>query len=130
IDALMQPTRIYVKSLLSLLSAVPVHAFAHITGGGITENLPRVLPQNTGTVIDLATWSRPPVFDWLKEQGRVADSEMLKTFNCGIGMIVCVAAEDEARAIAALQDAGETVWTLGDVVANEGAPAVTYLNEW
>ena len=130
IDALMQPTRIYVKSLLRLLSEVPVHAFAHITGGGITENLPRVLPRHAGAVIDLAAWSPPAVFDWLKEQGRVADSEMLKTFNCGIGMIVCVAAEDEARATAALQAAGETVWTLGDVVAAEGAPAVTYRNEW
>ncbi len=130
IDALMQPTRIYVKSLLRLLSEAPVHAFAHITGGGITENLPRVLPRHAGAVIDLAAWLRPPVFDWLKAQGRVADSEMLKTFNCGIGMIVCVAAEDEARATAALQAAGETVWTLGDVVAAEGAPAVTYRNEW
>ena len=130
IDALMQPTRIYVKSLLDVLRQVPVHAFAHITGGGITENLPRVLPQNTGAVIDLAAWSRPAVFDWLKEQGKVADAEMLKTFNCGIGMIVCVAAEDEARASAALRAAGETVWTLGDVVAAEGAPSVTYRNEW
>ena len=130
IDVLMQPTRIYVKSLLDLLRQVPVHAFAHITGGGITENLPRVLPQNTGAVIDLAAWPRPPVFDWLKEQGKVADAEMLKTFNCGIGMIVCVAAEDEARASAALRAAGETVWTLGDVVATEGAPSVTYRNEW
>ena len=130
IDALMQPTRIYVKSLLDVLRQVPVHAFAHITGGGITENLPRVLPANTGAVIDLAAWSRPAVFDWLKEQGKVADAEMLKTFNCGIGMIVCVAAEDEARASAALRAAGETVWTLGDVVAAEGAPSVTYRNEW
>jgi len=94
-EALLEPTRIYVKSLLTLLDKVPVHAFAHITGGGLTENLPRVLPNGIQANIDLSSWALPDVFVWLKEQGNVALADMLITFNCGIGMIVCVAREDE-----------------------------------
>ena len=94
-EALLEPTRIYVKSLLSLLDRVPVHAFAHITGGGLTENLPRVLPEGLNADIDLNSWTFPEIFLWLQEQGNVSQADMLTTFNCGIGMIVCVDAADE-----------------------------------
>jgi phosphoribosylformylglycinamidine cyclo-ligase len=130
VDWLMEPTRIYVKPLLQLMKVVPVHAFAHITGGGITENLPRVLPQDTRARIDLAAWSRPAVFNWLKEQGRVAESEMLRTFNCGIGMIVGVAPEDAVTALESLHAAGETACVIGEIVAAAGAPVVEYANAW
>lgn len=125
-ERLLQPTRIYVKPLLALLAQLPVHALAHITGGGITENLPRVLPEGLSATIDLSAWEKPPVFQWLQEQGNVAEPEMLKTFNCGIGMIVCVAAEDVQAASELLQQQGETVYTIGEIVAAEGAPRVIY----
>ena len=129
-DWLMEPTRIYVKPLLQLMETVPVHALAHITGGGMTENLPRVLPRGTAARIDLSAWERPAIFRWLKEQGRVTDAEMLKTFNCGMGMIVCVAPQDEQTALKALQAAGENACSMGDIVATEGGPTVRYLNDW
>lgn len=125
-DWLLEPTRIYVKPLLSLMGALPVHAFAHITGGGITENLPRVLPEGTAARIDLNAWPRPAVFRWLAELGQVAEAEMLRTFNCGIGMVACVAAEDEAAALDSLRASGETAFPIGEVIAAEGAPAVLY----
>lgn len=124
--ALLEPTKIYVKSLLELLKTVPVHALAHITGGGLTENLPRVLPENLNASIDLNSWEFPKVFQWLQTQGNVAQADMLTTFNCGIGMIVCVAAEDEAETIAILEKQGETVFSVGDVVEGEGNPVVQY----
>jgi phosphoribosylformylglycinamidine cyclo-ligase len=130
IESLMQPTRIYVKSLLQLMEMIPVHALAHITGGGITENLPRVLPKGTAARIDLSAWPRLPVFEWLKDQGRVEQSEMLKTFNCGIGMIVCVAPGDEATALAALSSAGEQAYVIGEIVPGDADPVVTYLGQW
>lgn len=129
-DSLMAPTRIYVKSLLSLMRTVPVHALAHITGGGITENLPRVLPQGLAADIDLGAWQRPAVFEWLKEQGQVAAGEMLKTFNCGIGMLVCVAPADESKTLELLRAEGERVWTLGEITAGSGAPVVNYRQSW
>jgi phosphoribosylformylglycinamidine cyclo-ligase len=130
VDALMEPTRIYVKSLISLLHGSEVHAFAHITGGGITENLPRVLPKGTAAVIDLDRFERPAVFNWLKEQGRVADNEMLKTFNCGIGMIICVPAAEEAQALMQLSGAGEVCFSIGEVVATDGPVTVSYTGSW
>jgi phosphoribosylformylglycinamidine cyclo-ligase len=130
LDAVMEPTRIYVKSLLSLMQEIEVHAFAHITGGGITENLPRVLPKGTAALIDLDRFERPEVFHWLKEQGRVADHEMLKTFNCGIGMIVVVPAAVESTALKLLAEAGETCFAMGEVTAVEGASHVRYSGSW
>ncbi|MDO9424777.1 MAG: phosphoribosylformylglycinamidine cyclo-ligase [Methylobacter sp.] len=124
--ALLEPTRIYVKSLLSLLDKVPVHALAHITGGGLTENLPRVLPVGTNAHIDLASWEFPPIFKWLQEKGNVSQADMLITFNCGIGMIVCVAAEDEQATLETLTQLGETVFTIGELVESEGKPEVIY----
>ena len=118
--ALLTPTRIYVRPALAALRAGGVHALAHVTGGGLTENLPRVLPEGLGAEIDLGAWPLPPVFGWLMETGGIAEPEMLKTFNCGIGMIAAVA-PDRAEALAAgLRDAGETVTVIGQVRAGAG----------
>jgi phosphoribosylformylglycinamidine cyclo-ligase len=120
-DCLLEPTRIYVKVLLALLKVAPVHAFAHITGGGISENLPRVLAEGTAAEIDLDAWVLPPVFQWLREQGGVADSEMLRTFNCGIGMIVCVPAEHAETATSHLLAVGESPVQIGHITVGNGA---------
>lgn len=126
-EALLQPTRIYVKPLLALLEKVPVHALAHITGGGLTENLPRVLPDGLDAHIKLASWDFPEVFKWLQQQGNVSLADMLITFNCGIGMIVCVAAEDEVLTLETLNAHGETAISLGELIASEGKSMVCYI---
>ncbi len=118
-QALLVPTRLYVRPLLAAIRAGGVHAAAHITGGGITENLPRVLPQGLGAQVDLDSFSLPPVFDWLAGVGDIADAEMLKTFNCGIGMILAVDAARATDLEALLKAQGETVIRLGQV--NPGA---------
>ncbi|WP_428603457.1 phosphoribosylformylglycinamidine cyclo-ligase [Sedimenticola sp.] len=123
-DALLTPTRIYVKSLLALHQSIDIHAMAHITGGGLPENLPRVLPAGTRALVDSNSWQRPAVFQWLQEQGNVLEAEMLRTFNCGVGMVVCVAEADAEQAITLLQAEGETVWKLGRIEAHDGAPCV------
>ncbi|MGR9114932.1 MAG: phosphoribosylformylglycinamidine cyclo-ligase [Gammaproteobacteria bacterium] len=125
-EALLKPTRIYVKSLLKLIETVPVHAMAHITGGGITENLPRVLPDGVDAYINLQAWELPETFKWLQQHGNVSRPDMLTTFNCGIGMILCVAAENEAKTLETLAQLGETAYSLGDIVESEGNPAVIY----
>jgi phosphoribosylformylglycinamidine cyclo-ligase len=112
---LLTPTRIYVKPLLKLCAQVPVHALAHITGGGLLENLPRVMPDYTRAVIDGRSWQRPPVFDWLQRMGKVQEREMYRTFNCGIGMVVCVAAADVERTLALLQQEGEQATVIGRI---------------
>ncbi|WP_420344435.1 phosphoribosylformylglycinamidine cyclo-ligase [Paenirhodobacter sp.] len=118
--ALLAPTRLYVKQVLAAVRAGGVHALAHITGGGLTENLPRVLPEGLGAMIDLSSWPLPGVFRWLAETAGMAEPELLKTFNCGIGMIVVVAA-DRADAIAALlAEQGETVTRIGTVTEGQG----------
>lgn len=117
---LLAPTRLYVKSALAAVKAGQVTALAHITGGGLTENLPRVLPDGLGAEIDLGAWSLPPVFAWLATEGGMAEAELLKTFNAGIGMVVvCPAAQADA-ARATLEDVGETVFTIGTVAAGQG----------
>ena len=121
-EQLLQPTRIYVRALLELMKTTPLHAAAHITGGGLPENLPRVLPPGTQAVIDRNSWSRPAIFDWLQTQGNVADHEMLRTFNCGVGMAVVVAPETTGQALETLRSAGETVWPIGRI---ERAPTDT-----
>ncbi len=123
--ALLSPTRIYVKSSLKLIRTEIVHAFAHITGGGLLENLPRILPRGLVAHVDAGTWSMPPVFGWLLQLGDITDDEMARTFNCGIGMVVVVAPENADRAIHILTDAGETVSRIGDVRrshSNDDAP--------
>jgi phosphoribosylformylglycinamidine cyclo-ligase len=119
-DVLMAPTRIYVKPLLALLEALPVKGMAHITGGGLVENVPRVLPETVTAVLERQCWTMPPLFHWLQEQGGVADAEMHRVFNCGIGMVVIVAAEQEKRAIELLAAAGETVYSVGRIEARQG----------
>jgi len=125
-EMLLTPTRIYVKPILQLLEQIEVRAIAHITGGGLTENLPRVLPPNTKAVIDAARWPQPAIFQWLQQQGRVSEPEMWRTFNRGVGLVVCVAAEDAEPTQALLRAAGETVWMLGRIAAHDGAPVVEF----
>ncbi|WPY95254.1 phosphoribosylformylglycinamidine cyclo-ligase [Limimaricola variabilis] len=118
--ALLAPTRLYVKQVLAAIRAGGVHALAHITGGGLTENLPRVLPEGLGAEIDLGAWSLPPVFDWLMREGGLEQAEMLKTFNSGIGMVLAVSAERADALTELLVAEGETVHRLGRVVAGQG----------
>lgn len=125
-EALLEPTRIYVKSLLTLLETIPAHALAHITGGGLTENLPRVLTEGLDASINLNNWEFPDVFKWLQRQGNISQADMLTTFNCGIGMIVCVDAQDEAETMNILTQQGETVFAVGEIVASSGQPKVVY----
>ncbi|NND39095.1 MAG: phosphoribosylformylglycinamidine cyclo-ligase [Pseudomonadales bacterium] len=126
-DALLQPTKIYVKALQPLLLAGDIHGLAHITGGGITENLPRVLPDSCKAVIDLDGWDLPEIFGWLRQMGNVANEEMLRTFNCGIGMIAVVPAERASAALQALADTGETAFNIGVIKARTAAePAVEF----
>ena len=125
-DWLLAPTQIYVKPLLSLFRQLPVHALAHITGGGLTENLPRVLPENTCAVIDTGSWQQSPVFDWLQHNGNVETQEMYRTFNCGIGMVVCVAEADADQAVTHLNEQGEDARIIGHVDPGEGVPVVTF----
>ena len=117
-DLLLAPTRIYVNSALALIRAHEVHALAHITGGGITENLPRVLPAGTQALIDLDSWRLPPIFDWLRVQGQIRDDELLRTFNCGVGMIACVPENQAEAACAQLAELGERAWVVGTIAAS------------
>ncbi len=123
---LLAPTRIYVKPVLKLLDQIKVHAIAHITGGGLTENLPRVLPENTRAIIDTKSWSCPAIFQWIQTEGGVAETEMWRTFNCGVGLVICVAADHADQAQAVLGAMGETVWALGRIVADKGQPSVEF----
>ena len=125
-ERLIAPTRIYVKPVLGLMQAVEVHAMAHITGGGLTENLPRVLPEGARAVVDLTSWQRPAVFGWLQATGGVPDVEMLRTFNCGVGMVLCVASEDVELTCELLDRAGESAWVIGRIAEAEGAPVVAF----
>lgn len=127
-DALLAPTTIYVRAVLALLRSQRIHALAHITGGGLTENLPRVLPQGLDGRIDLASWPRPPVFDWLQGTGGISESEMLRTFNCGIGMVVVLPAAGVDAATTELAAAGIPAWPIGMVVKGTGAPVIHYLS--
>jgi len=119
---LLEPTRIYVKPVLKLLEQVPVKGMAHITGGGLTENVPRVLPGGVAAQLDAAKWPRPEVFKWLQQTGNVAEDEMWRTFNCGIGMVLVVAREHAAPAKALLEREGERVFEIGAVEKSSGEP--------
>src|SRR2546423_2688510 len=119
---LLEPTRIYVKPVLKLLESVPVKGLAHITGGGLIENVPRVLPEKTKAVIKKASLPRPQVFRWLQREGNVAEEEMQRVFNCGIGMVLVAAAADATRAAELLRAAGETVYEIGVIEKSSGAP--------
>ncbi|SFM49708.1 phosphoribosylformylglycinamidine cyclo-ligase [Marinobacter zhejiangensis] len=128
-EALMAPTRIYVKNLLQLRKEVDIRAMSHITGGGLPENIPRVLPKGSCAVIDTASWSLPPVFQWLQDAGGVESNEMYRTFNCGIGMIICVPANQTQLTLDALNSMGENAWQVGVIETQSdsaAAPAVRY----
>ncbi len=118
-ELLLSPTRIYVRPLLKLMETVDVRALAHITGGGLVENIPRVLPHGIDAVIDPQSWSLPAIFAWLQEQGNVALQEMYRTFNCGIGMVACVPESEKNQALNQLVQSGETAWLLGRLEAGE-----------
>jgi len=119
-ETLLQPTRIYVKPLLSLFKKVQVHALAHITGGGLLENLPRVLPENCVAQIDKNSWKQPKIFQWIQQNGNVEDEEMFRTFNCGVGMVIVVKAEDADKTIHHLTQQGETVFLIGKISERTG----------
>lgn len=119
-EVLLAPTRIYVKPLLALIRALPVHAMAHITGGGLPGNVPRVLPQTTRAVLDAKRWRPPAVFQWLQDQGGVEQDEMYRTFNCGLGMVLVVNANDAERAIKLLAEHGEHATAVGAIELYQG----------
>jgi len=122
-QALLAPTKIYVRSILSLLEQTPIHAMAHITGGGLIENIPRVLPDNCAAVIEQL--NMPDIFNWLQQAGEVAHEEMLKTFNCGVGMVICVAKENTQSCLDHLNTHGETAWQIGHIQSRkDNEPAV------
>ncbi|WP_028486313.1 phosphoribosylformylglycinamidine cyclo-ligase [Thiomicrorhabdus chilensis] len=126
IDALMAPTKIYVKSLLELMKSVEIHAVSHITGGGLLENLPRVMPENTMANINTNSWKRPAVFDWLEQAGNLEYEEMHRTLNCGIGLVIVVDENDQQKAVDALTKMGESVTVIGQIEASDQAePSVS-----
>ena len=125
-QALLEPTRIYVKPVLGVMSKVPLKGLAHITGGGLTENIPRVLPEGTCARLDSSRWARPAIFRWLQRQGGIEEAEMLRTFNCGIGMVAIVARGDAKSAIDAFAAAGVEAFEAGTIAERApGAPATT-----
>jgi phosphoribosylformylglycinamidine cyclo-ligase len=124
-DVLMAPTRLYVKPLLALMASMEVKGLVHITGGGLVENIPRVLADNLTAVLDGKSWTMPPLFQWLQQHGGVVDAEMHRVFNCGIGMTVIVSKENADAAFAQLEAAGETVYRIGEIRAREEGQAQT-----
>jgi phosphoribosylformylglycinamidine cyclo-ligase len=124
-EALLEPTRIYVKPALAAIAELQVKGLAHITGGGLTENIPRVLPERTAARLAKGSWTRPAVFDWLQREGSIEEDEMHRTFNCGIGMVVVVAAADRKKAVDLFARHGVDAWPVGEIVARaEGSPQV------
>lgn len=119
-EHLLTPTRIYIKPVLELIKQFDIHGLAHITGGGLTENLPRVLPDNVQANIDLNSWQLPTIFDWLQTKGNVDENEMLRTFNCGVGMAVILPESHAEKALSALKQAGENAWKLGSIELSNG----------
>jgi phosphoribosylformylglycinamidine cyclo-ligase len=118
-EVLLEPTKIYVKSIMALMREEPIHAIAHITGGGLLENIPRVLPKQSKAVIDTQSWSWPEIFSWLQEHGNIENSEMFRTFNCGVGMVVAVPKDNVEDAINLLRSAGEQAWVVGHIAHKE-----------
>ncbi len=129
LEALLAPTRIYVRSVHATLAKIPIYGMSHITGGGIIENLPRMFADRSlAALLDLDSWHRPAIFSWLAQAGNVVETEMLRTFNCGIGFVLCVAEDDVAAALATLEAAGETATLIGEVVqASPRQPAAGQL---
>jgi len=123
-EALIAPTRIYVKNLLALTKQIPVLAMAHITGGGLLENIPRVLPPQCAANIDRSSWSMPAVFDWLQSVGNVKTDEMFRTFNCGVGMVLVIENKHRDGCLQLLGELGEQAWEIGEIVERNSGPSV------
>ena len=123
-NALLAPTRIYVKAIHQLLETFDIHAMAHITGGGLLENIPRVLPENAQAIVDTASWQLPDVFQWLQDNGNVEINEMYRTFNCGVGMVLIASADDAKNIIAALNQNNETAWQLGVIESGDNKQVI------
>ena len=120
LEALLEPTRIYVKSILSLNKSHPIHAISHITGGGLLENIPRVLPKNLAAKLDSNSWQTPEIFNWIQNQGKIDTTEMYRVLNCGVGMIVIVPKESLDDSIKLLNSNGEDSWLIGEIVSSDG----------
>ena len=126
-DTLLEPTRIYVQSVLSLIKQVNLKALSHITGGGLLENIPRVIPEGACAQINQQSWQMPEIFQWLKTKGNVELMEMYRTFNCGVGMVIVVAAEDLTKALNLLTESGENAWHIGEIINAEGDKQVSFI---
>jgi len=120
LNSLIEPTRIYVKSVLSLANTLPVHAISHITGGGLLENIPRVLPDHLSAKLNSNSWSQPEIFKWLQKEGNIDSHEMYRVLNCGVGMVVIISKESSSQAIEHLSACGENAWLIGEVVHSKG----------
>ena len=124
LNSLIEPTRIYVKSVLSLANTLPVHAISHITGGGLLENIPRVLPDHLSAKLDSNSWSQPEIFKWLQKEGNIDSHEMYRVLNCGVGMVVIISKESSSQAIEHLSACGENAWLIGEVVYSKGEQVI------
>jgi len=124
LNALIEPTKIYVKSILSLIEKHTVNAISHITGGGLLENIPRVLPEHLGAKLDKNSWQMPEIFQWLQSQGNIESSEMYRVLNCGVGMVVVLPQEESETAIKTLNELGESAWLIGTVVESSGEQVI------
>ena len=120
LEALLEPTKIYVKSILSLIESQPIHAISHITGGGLLENIPRVLPKNLAAKLDSNSWETPEIFNWIQDQGKIDTTEMYRVLNCGVGMIVIVPKESLDDSIKLLNSNGEDSWLIGEIISSDG----------
>lgn len=118
LDHLLEPTRIYVKQILGLIKEVPIKAIAHITGGGLTENIPRVIPEGLSVQIDTNSWNLPPIFEWLRDKGNIELHEMYKTFNCGVGLVLCVDHNNISETLQYLNNVGENAWLIGEIISS------------
>ena len=124
LNSLIEPTRIYVKSVLSLANTLPVHAISHITGGGLIENIPRVLPDHLSAKLNSNSWSQPEIFEWLQKEGNIDSHEMYRVLNCGVGMVVIISKESSSQAIEHLSACGENAWLIGEVVHSKGEQVI------
>jgi len=120
LNLLIEPTRIYVRSILSLLNTLPVHAISHITGGGLLENIPRVMPSHLSAKLDSTSWIQPEIFQWIQDQGNIDSAEMFRVLNCGVGMVVVISKDSSNEAINHLNACGENAWLIGEVVHSKG----------
>ncbi len=124
LNLLIEPTRIYVRSILSLLNTLPVHAISHITGGGLLENIPRVMPSHLSAKLDSTSWTQPEIFQWIQDQGNIDSAEMYRVLNCGVGMVVVISKDSSNEAIKHLNACGEKAWLIGEVVQFEGEQVI------